>query len=421
MKSADPVVSVVVTTYNGSLLIDQTIASILSQTFRGFELIIVDDLSTDNTIARVERYVDPRIRLIRNSRNLGVVGSRNVGFSLARGRYIASLDHDDLSMPERLERQVVYLDAHPDVVLVGSRWLNFSNGQTSFDPYEIVDPPLVRWALHLSNIMCYSTLMVRTDCLRRLNPPMREERVLADDFDFYHRLLHLGEIARLPEPLVIYRLHDSNTFRLRMQEMQHNAALVLEDAYKTWFDTRAGEVSQLVTRLVAGREAARTDEELNQLRHYLEHLAGSFIKDNKSSTGTADAILASIKTVWFLALERRIRKSGLSALRHAFQIWATSGIRRTSLLKAAIFALIPAKTLFRSVGHLAKDRLSARSTATVPEGFPNKETGLDASSPTWDYVATWLVMVFYIPSSAWLLGRMTKKAVMSLSSKRPGK
>ena len=421
MKSTDPVVSVVVTTYNGSLLIDQTIASVLSQTFRDFELIVVDDLSTDNTVACVERYVDPRIRLMRNSRNLGVVGSRNVGFSLARGRYIAALDHDDLSVPERLERQVGYLDAHPDVVLVGSRWLNFSNGQTSLDPYEILDPPLVRWALHLSNIMCYSTLMVRTACLRRLNPPMRQERVLADDFDFYHRLLRLGEIARLPEPLVIYRLHGSNTFRLRMHEMQHNAALVLEDAYKAWFDTRAGAVSQLMTRLVAGREVARTDEELNQLRHHLEHLADSFIRDNKSSAGTADAILASVEAVWILALERRIRRNGLSVFRYASQIWATSSSRRASLLKAAVFALVPAKALFRSVGHLAKDRLSARSTSTVPEGFPKKEAGLDASSPTWDYVSTWLVMVFCIPSCAWLLGRMTKKAVMSLSSKRLGK
>ena len=421
MKSTDPVVSVVVTTYNGSMLIDQTIASVLSQTFHNFELIVVDDLSTDNTVACVERYVDPRIRLTRNSRNLGVVGSRNVGFSLARGRYIAALDHDDLSVPERLERQVGYLDAHPDVVLVGSRWLNFSNGQTSLDPYEILDPPLVRWALHLSNIMCYSTLMVRTGCLRRLSPPMRQERVLADDFDFYHRLLCLGEIARLPEPLVIYRLHSSNTFRLRMYEMQHNAALVLEDAYRTWFDSRAGEVSQLMTRLVAGREAARTDEELSQLRHHLEHLAGSFIRDNKPSTGTADAILASVEDVWVLALERRIRNGGLSSLRRVFQVWAKSGSRRTSLLKAALFALVPAKTFFRSVGHLAKDRLPARSTFTVPSGFPKKETRFDGLSPTWDYIATWLVMVFCIPTCAWLLGKMTKGAVMSLSGKLSGK
>ena len=407
----------IVTTYNGSLLIDQTIASILSQTFRDFELIIVDDLSTDNTAARVERYVDPRVRFVRNPHNLGVVGSRNVGFSLARGRYIAALDHDDLSVPDRLERQVAYLDAHPDVVLVGSRWLNFSNGQTSLDPYETIDPPLVHWALHLSNIMCYSTLMVRTDCVRRLCPPMRQERVLADDFDFYHRLLGLGQIARLPEPLVIYRLHGSNTFRLRMHEMQRNAALVLEDAYKAWFGSQASDVSQLMTRLVAGRETARTDEELCRLRDCLEHMARSFIRDSTPPARTTDAILASIGDIWGLALERRIRAGGLSSFRHVPGVWVGNSRRRAGLLKSIVFALVPAKAIFRSVGYLARSRLPARSASTVPTGFPRASTWSDLPSPAWDRIATSLVMVFCIPTLASILGRSVKGAAKSRSAR----
>ncbi len=415
MRSAEPTVSVIVTTYNGSLLIDQTIASVLSQTFRDFEFIVVDDLSTDDTAARIKRYVDPRIRFISNPHNLGVVGSRNVGFSLARGRYIAALDHDDLSVPDRLEHQVAYLDAHPDVVLVGSRWLNFSNGQTSLDPYEIIDPPLIRWALHLSNIMCYSTLMVRAECVRRLCPPLRQERVLADDFDFYHRLLRQGQIARLPKPLVVYRLHGSNTFRLRMNEMQDNAALVLEDAYEGWFGTRAKEVSQLMTRLVAGREAARTDDELCRLRECLEHMACSFITDNKPSPRTIDAILTSIRDVWALALERRIRRGGLSSLRHVPEAWIRNGSCRAELLKAVLFALVPAKAIFRSVGRLARIRLATRPRSTVPGGFSGTEIWLDLPSPTWDRVATWLVMVVCIPTLAPLLWRSAKGAATSCS------
>ncbi len=421
MTSAEPIVSVVVTTYNGSLLIDQTIASMLAQTFRDFELIIVDDLSTDDTVARIEHHVDPRIRLVCNLHNLGVVGSRNVGFSLARGRYIAALDHDDLSVPDRLERQVAYLDAHPDVVLVGSRWLNFSNGQTSFDLYEVTDPPLIRWALHLSNIMCYSTLMVRAECVRRLSPPMRQERVLADDFDFYHRLLDFGEIARLPEALVIYRLHGSNTFRLRMDEMQHNAALVLEDAYGKWFGSQASEVSRMMTRLVASRETARTDDELCRLRDCLDVMARCFVRDNNSPAHVADAILTSVRDTWILALERRIRSGGLSSLRHVPGIRTGNGGSRIDLLKSAVFALIPAKSIFRKVGHLARDRLPAKPVSPIPSGFSHAEVWPDLPSPAWDCVMTILLMVSCVPTVVPMLGRSLKGVAASRSTRRPGR
>ena len=115
-----PVVSVLMTTFNGAGFIGASIASVLAQSFSDFELIVVDDGSTDTMAQVLAGIGDPRLRVLRQAVNGGVVAARNAGFLAARGRYVAALDHDDLSHPERLARQVAYLDAHPGVVLVAT-------------------------------------------------------------------------------------------------------------------------------------------------------------------------------------------------------------------------------------------------------------------------------------------------------------
>jgi glycosyltransferase involved in cell wall biosynthesis len=108
------------TTFNGAGFVGASIASVLAQSFSEFELIVVDDGSTDATAQVLEGILDPRLRVLRQAVNGGVVAARNAGFLAVRGRYVAALDHDDLSHPERLARQVAYLDAHPEVVLVAT-------------------------------------------------------------------------------------------------------------------------------------------------------------------------------------------------------------------------------------------------------------------------------------------------------------
>src|SRR5262245_41059871 len=98
-----PRVSVVMATHNPGTLIEETLRSLFAQTLADCELIIVDDASTDDSAERIRRYDDPRIRLIRNSRNMGVANARNIGLDAARGEYVAPCDHDGLSSPDRLE------------------------------------------------------------------------------------------------------------------------------------------------------------------------------------------------------------------------------------------------------------------------------------------------------------------------------
>jgi len=125
-----PAVSVVMCVFNAEAFLHEAMGSIFAQTFRDFELIVVDDASTDRTPEILAGYTDPRIRVIRNSSNLGVGRARNRGLRLARGKYIAMHDADDASVPDRLAQEVAYLESHPEVGLVGSAAFWVTTSQT---------------------------------------------------------------------------------------------------------------------------------------------------------------------------------------------------------------------------------------------------------------------------------------------------
>jgi glycosyltransferase involved in cell wall biosynthesis len=107
--------------YNAALYLREAVDSVLKQTCTDFELIVVDDASTDETATILASYDDPRIRVHRFASNGGVSRARNMGLEMARGEYVALQDADDLSYPERLEKQILYLDSHPQVAAVGSQ------------------------------------------------------------------------------------------------------------------------------------------------------------------------------------------------------------------------------------------------------------------------------------------------------------
>ena len=115
-------ISVVMSTYNTETeMLQQAVESILSQTFREFEFLIIDDGSTNDSVDYLNSLQDERIRMIRNPVNIGITKSLNIGLKEAKGKYIARMDADDISLPTRFEKQYAYMEAHPDVILCGAR------------------------------------------------------------------------------------------------------------------------------------------------------------------------------------------------------------------------------------------------------------------------------------------------------------
>ncbi|MDR2901786.1 MAG: glycosyltransferase [Lactobacillales bacterium] len=210
-KGHAPTVSVVMPTYNRAALLPRTIDSILTQSFTDFEFIIVDDGSTDESMGILKSYAqkDSRIVLLKNTQNRGISHARNKGNRRARGKYIAILDSDDPALPGRLEKQVAFLEEHPDTDVVQGR---IRVEYTKKDPMPVFDytRPTLPYIL-FDNVVGHSENMVRRDFLIQ-NGIMYDETLRAGiDYDFWKQvLLNGGRFAKIQDVINIYRLHHTN-------------------------------------------------------------------------------------------------------------------------------------------------------------------------------------------------------------------
>jgi glycosyltransferase involved in cell wall biosynthesis len=217
--SESPRITVLMPAYNRERYIRDAIESVLAQTRTDFELLIVDDGSTDGTAARVASYRDPRIRLLRNPQNLGIPATRNRGISEARGEFIAMLDSDDIAHPRRLEKQVAFLERRPRHALVGS-WFRYIDDEGR--PQRIGRRPTGsrRLRARLLFIGCFrnTTVMVRRGALEHFH--YREEYQVCEDLDLWTRVSLAHESANLPEILTSYRLHDDAITSQRREQIR---------------------------------------------------------------------------------------------------------------------------------------------------------------------------------------------------------
>lgn len=214
-----PKVSVLMAVYNAEKYLPEAVDSILGQSFTDFECLIVDDGSTDHSLEIINSYRDPRIEVVRNPRNLGLTRTLNRGLDLARGEYIARMDSDDVSLPERLDRQVAYLDAHPQVGVCGT-WAKDidSRGVVTGVRETPVGKDLEREYWRPSPII-HPSAMIRRSHLGRLR---YDERIpYAQDFDLWLRIRAEHKLGNLPKHLLLYRVHrESITFSRRDDQLR---------------------------------------------------------------------------------------------------------------------------------------------------------------------------------------------------------
>jgi glycosyltransferase involved in cell wall biosynthesis len=203
-----PRVSVVMAVYNAAKYLRESVESILAQTFRDLELIIVDDASTDASAEILRAFGDRRIRVITHARNQGPAASRNDGISAARGEFVAIMDADDISAPSRLEVQVGFLESHRDVGLVGCAvYDNIDDrGSTLYTSYLPEDDETIRRMLVEKWCFLHPSIMFRREVSERVGG-YRNEFVTAEDHDFILRVLDQYKAQNLPIKLVRYRIN----------------------------------------------------------------------------------------------------------------------------------------------------------------------------------------------------------------------
>lgn len=234
-----PKVSVLMPAYNSEKYIAEAIDSILNQTFTDFEFIIINDGSTDNTAQIVRQYKDKRIKFIDNKKNQGLIAVLNQGLDLCRGEYIARMDSDDISLPERFAKQVKYMDAHPNVAVVGGWIQKFGVNVKSNDIYKY---PSILQQFDLIIHGCqfaHPTAMIRTSVLRTNKIYYDSQYPHAEDYGFWMEMSKYAPIHNLQEILLNYRWHETNVSILHTQIQQNSAERVRRNIIQTVLSNKA--------------------------------------------------------------------------------------------------------------------------------------------------------------------------------------
>lgn len=226
-----PEISVAIPVYNCEGYIVETIRSLINQTYQDFEIILVDDASTDNSYRVIHEMTDPRIKLHRNEQNMGIAYTRNKAISLSNGEFIAFLDDDDIAMPYRFEHQITYLKSHPDVDLVGGHLRRIDvNGKDLNSQWNVyLNPDYIKAYLMLGNTIASGTVMIRKKFILINNLRFRDNQYGAEDYRFWVECSLLGKISNLDEVLQLWRVgHNAETTRVFKNKFEERKKIIDE-------------------------------------------------------------------------------------------------------------------------------------------------------------------------------------------------
>lgn len=227
-----PLVSVVMPVYNGEKYLREAVASILFQTLTDFEFIIVDDASTDSTREIITSYNDSRIVYVKNEENLKISAALNRGIALAQGKYIARMDCDDISLPDRLEKQIAFLESHAEVSVCGGDIIVFGDGiEENKKTFSHTNGEL-KCDLIFSPCFAHPAVTIRAAFLKTLDECYKSEFDGLEDYELWLRLAQISDFASLKEVVLKYRKHSSQitqnyseefikkSLRLRKQQLK---------------------------------------------------------------------------------------------------------------------------------------------------------------------------------------------------------
>lgn len=232
MSLDNPRVTVLMPVYNGEKFLREAMDSILAQTFTDFEFLIINDGSTDRSVEIIESYHDSRIRLVHNEKNLKLIATLNKGFELARGGFVARMDCDDVSLPERLAKQIAFMETHPEVGVCGTLAKEIdSNGKIVGNLKTPVGEKFDKLLWRPSPVN-HPTALIRDTVYKNFR--YDQNYVDAEDYNLWLRVSKVTKLDNLNEFLLLYRIHPASVTSLRR-------ALQLRNVYKAFVNFYGSE------------------------------------------------------------------------------------------------------------------------------------------------------------------------------------
>lgn len=280
-------ISVITSVYNGERFIAETIESIRQQTVTDWEYILIDNCSTDRTVEIIEGFAakDSRIQLIRNKENVGQIPNLNKAIELAKGKYIARSDADDISYPKRFEKQLAYMEANPSTVLVGSEMDQWWDGEVkkfSGTPAFCNEQEIMFGTLFFCT-MPHSSFFIRKSALTGHGIRYRDYRY-AEDWAMIVDLLAVGGAYRIPESLIMYRIYGDQLTQKLPAELRINET---EEIMLRYLKTQPVRDKELMRRGLCGVLSGR--KEIKLLEEELMDYARCCGLDAKNESGVRKA------------------------------------------------------------------------------------------------------------------------------------
>jgi len=323
LKAASTV-SVIMPVYNSAKYLEEAMESVLEQTFRDFEFIIVDDGSTDGSSDILQRYakLDSRIRIL-SQENKGISASRNRAMENAAGKYIALMDSDDISLPDRLARQMAFMEAHPEVGVCGVRCSFFGDKGEFVGVCPPSDPKQLKCRMLFLITISNTCVMMRRDLLVAHGIRYDSSLDVTEDYELLSRLLPRCEIANIPEVLMKIRTHSSSITRRRPQEEHFRS---ISEVHKRLLPILGIEPSdqelQMHLSLCTHDFPPESREDVDALEHWLCRLVEA---NNRAKVFDEKALAVELSDRWYSAC---FRASGLGW-------WVWEKFSQSQLLAAA--------------------------------------------------------------------------------------
>jgi len=224
-----PPITVLMPVYNTEKYLKESIESVLNQTFRDFEFLIIDDGSTDNSVKIIESYNDKRIRLVRNEKNMKLIATLNKGLGMVNGKYICRFDSDDICYPTRLEKQFLFMESNPEYAACASWLVNFyeDTNNLHLGKYnEFTDE--IRIKTLYQNHFVHPASFIRKSFIEARNLRFDPSFIHSEDYYFFVKLSEISKLYNIQEPLVKVRKHEFNVSKLNSDIQNKNSINVIK-------------------------------------------------------------------------------------------------------------------------------------------------------------------------------------------------
>jgi glycosyltransferase involved in cell wall biosynthesis len=286
-------VSVILPAYNAGPYIAEAIASILSQTYTNFELIIINDCSIDNTEEQILSFTDKRIVYTKNEENRGLIFNLNKGIELSKGKYLVRMDADDISLPDRIATQVEFMENHSEIGVSGT-WFQSFGAINSISRYEENDDAIkLQMLFHCR--FCHPSVIIRKQVLTDNNFQFSTEYHHAEDYELWARIGFKTQFANIQKVLLKYRVH-ANSVTFKYAEIQRSNS---DKVIQYLFGKIGVDISAEIIPLWIKFCYVEFNLSINELKQ-IEKLIVALINANKASKYVSNKALEQFLVIkWF--------------------------------------------------------------------------------------------------------------------------